>query len=318
MVPKVSVIIPAKNEEVNIGLCLNAVKYQTLKPTDLIVVDNGSEDETVQIAKAHGATVLKLPNANIGELRNFGASFGKGDIYAFLDADCVPDRDWLRIAVEKLKDNQIGAVGNTVLPSGDENWVENVWYANIKPSEGLVRYIGSANLIVKREIFNKLKGFNPKLKAGEDRDFAWKIQKAGFKTVHDNRIRVTHLGYPKNISSFFKRELWHGKSIISDFSNLYKTRMLYLLILFNFFLFLSMLSLFLSPKSLLISSFCVLLLPITISFIKCFQNKNCGNLIQLALLYLVYLSARTISMYSSIFGYFFCKILHDHHSSIHE
>ena len=82
-------------------------RWKLIQPTDLIVVDNGSEDETVQIAKAHGATVLKLPNANIGELRNFGASFGKGDIYAFLDADCVPDRDWLRIAVEKLKDNQI-------------------------------------------------------------------------------------------------------------------------------------------------------------------------------------------------------------------
>ena len=86
MIAKVSVIIPAKNEENNIEHCLQSINSQSLKPFDCIVVDNGSEDKTVQKAIKHGAKIIIRPEISVGELRNIGASYARGDILSFIDA----------------------------------------------------------------------------------------------------------------------------------------------------------------------------------------------------------------------------------------
>jgi len=300
--PKISVIIPAKNEENNIDFCLKGIQKQVLKPAECIVVDNGSEDRTAEIARVYGAKVIILPNANIGELRNVGAANAKGDVLAFLDADCVPEKDWLLRACELLKDEKIGAVGNTVLLSDSGNWIEKVWYYNVKQNSGDVRYIGSANLLVKRNVFERIGGFSPELKAGEDRELSWKIQRAGLRTIHDERIHVIHRGYPRSIYEFFKRELWHGKAIISDFANLSRSRIIYILI-FNSLLFITLAVSFLIGKYIIFIMIIIslLLIPTLISFIKCNRNRNIRYLLPLSLLYFIYLSARTISLYFSIY-----------------
>ena len=95
--PLVSIIIPALNAENTIKDCLNSIKqldYPDLK-IEVIVVDNGSDDKTADIAMQFGAKVLYKPDLNVGGLRNAGAKVSSGDILAFTDADCVVEKDWL-------------------------------------------------------------------------------------------------------------------------------------------------------------------------------------------------------------------------------
>lgn len=306
----VSVIIPARDEEDNLRQCLEAVNKQSLKPIECIVIDNGSKDKTPEVGKEFGAKVIYVPRANIGELRNIGASNATGNVFAFLDADCVPEENWLLTASKVLEDKDIGAVGNTVIPPENGTWVEKVWYFGVNEGKSLnSRYIGSANLVIRKEVFERVNGFNSSLKAGEDREFSWKIQCMGLKTMRDGRIRVIHLGYPKNISGFFKREMWHGKSIISDLRNLLKSRIIYVLFLISLLLLALSTSVVSGRYAVSVILILTLLsIPLLISLYKCVTKKNVKYVFPLAFLYLIYLTARTISFYGSIYRWIRCNV----------
>ncbi|MDY6824153.1 MAG: glycosyltransferase [Thermodesulfobacteriota bacterium] len=293
-----SVIIPAKNEEKNIPACLEGVKNQTLAPLEYIVVDNGSTDKTVEIAGSYGAKVVVIPDVSVGELRNRGAAEARGEVLAFLDADCVPEGSWLDIGCQNLLDESVGAVGSSVLASNSGSWIEEAWFFNIKNESGKVKYIGSANLILKKALFDAIGGFNAQLQTGEDRDLSWKIQERGMRTVCDERIKVKHYGYPKTVMAFFKRELWHGKAIASDFNNISKSRMIYILAFLSLMLLSSILCL-LSKQYMLFLLLLTLILiaPFSISFIKSYSKKNYSFLWPLTILYFVYLTARLFSFY---------------------
>ena len=97
--PFVSIIIPSLNVEKYIEDCLDAIHmlYYPKDKLEIILVDNGSTDRTRKIASTCGARVLIRRGCNISALRNFGVSQSKGEIIAFLDADCIVSKDWLKV-----------------------------------------------------------------------------------------------------------------------------------------------------------------------------------------------------------------------------
>lgn len=107
---KVSVVIPALNEEKNIGKCLESLKNQKEKPYEIIVVDNSCKDKTAQIAKSFGVKVIKEKKLGISYARNAGFNAAKGDIIARIDADTVAPTDWILNIKKDLKDKRVGAV----------------------------------------------------------------------------------------------------------------------------------------------------------------------------------------------------------------
>ena len=88
---KFSVIIPMKNEEKFIGPCLSSICNNNFPvgEYEIICIDNGSTDNTVEIAKSHTDKVYLLPGVSISALRNFGANKASGKFLAFVDADKV-------------------------------------------------------------------------------------------------------------------------------------------------------------------------------------------------------------------------------------
>ena len=97
----VSVIIPARNEARGIAAVIQAVQAQSPAgwALEIIVVDDGSSDETAERARAAGAQALVLESGieggNPARARNLGAAAAKGDPIVFLDADCIPESGWL-------------------------------------------------------------------------------------------------------------------------------------------------------------------------------------------------------------------------------
>src|SRR5512137_682379 len=96
----ISVIIPAKDAANTLGECLEALLHQESlqleQDYEVIVVDDGSSDNTVEIAEQHAVRVIHQTHAGPAAARNAGVRHAKGTLLAFTDADCVPSPTWLR------------------------------------------------------------------------------------------------------------------------------------------------------------------------------------------------------------------------------
>ncbi len=106
--PSITVVIPTLNEETALPALLQTLKPQIKKGDEILVVDGGSADKTVKIAKAAGCRTLKQTTLGIGIARTYGARVAKNRIVAFLDADTVTEPDWLE-RIRNAFQNEIDA-----------------------------------------------------------------------------------------------------------------------------------------------------------------------------------------------------------------
>jgi len=145
--PRVTVVIPAKNEGRRIGRCLEALRGQSLLPAEIIVVDGHSTDDTVRIAGAHGAKVLSETYGTRAGANQVGIEAAQGDFIAFTDGDCVPDPRWLETLSSSFSGGIVG-VGGRILNEGDSFWQQSIDVA-------LDTVIGSANSVQGRPYLDR-------------------------------------------------------------------------------------------------------------------------------------------------------------------
>lgn len=157
---RLSVIVPARNEERFLPACLEALRRQTLKDFELIVVDSASSDRTGEIARAFGANVIRLEKPGVSRARQAGFEAAKGDIIASTDADTIVPPDWLeRLTAPFSNSEVVGTYGNVVY--GDEfkalAWSFNNGrrFFNILGVGGLP----GQNFAVRRSAFEAVNGF---------------------------------------------------------------------------------------------------------------------------------------------------------------
>lgn len=108
---RVSVIIPAYNEEAVLEKCLRALAAQTVKPHEIIVIDNNSTDKTAEIARRFDVRLVTETNQGIIYTRSRGFDEAKGEIIGSLDADSVPRLDWVERICAAFEDDELLAVG---------------------------------------------------------------------------------------------------------------------------------------------------------------------------------------------------------------
>ncbi|MEJ2612884.1 MAG: glycosyltransferase [Candidatus Thiodiazotropha sp.] len=210
---ELSFIIPALDEEANIGRLIDSIHEQSNGiPHEVIVVDNGSQDRTPEIAGQKGAQVLKEPKLNISGLRNAGARQSRGNVYIFLDGDIQLTQEWSEEfpkTLELLKKEKNIITGSRCGIPNDSNFLEKYWFMSLKGNNE--KYINSAHLIIHKELFEKLQGFDPILVTGEDTDLSLRAKEQyNARIINNKKLHVLHHGYPKNLGAFVKREAWHG------------------------------------------------------------------------------------------------------------
>lgn len=213
-----SIIIPAKNEEVNLPRCLDSLARLAAWPGgfEVLVIDNGSTDRTEAIAREHGARVYVRPELTIAGLRNFGAGQAKGRMLVFLDADCTVAPDWLQAAARWLDEADVCCFGGPPEVPEDGTWVQKAWaLVRVKrQTVEEVEWLESMNMFVRREIFDLVRGFDERLATCEDYDLSLRLKAHG-RLVADRRIRAIHHGEAATPGQFFRKERWRGMGNLS-------------------------------------------------------------------------------------------------------
>jgi glycosyltransferase involved in cell wall biosynthesis len=210
-VSSISVIVPVRNDSRRLANCLHTIGSGA--GVELIVADNGSADDSVQVAKAAGARVLELPGRRVSELRNEAAAVASAPILAFVDADHELGDGWVEAALEIMADVGIDAAGALYESPSHGTWVQQLYGAlrGRTQGRGPARWLGSGNLVVRARVFRHLGGFDTELEACEDVDFCQRLRKHGGTLVADERLKSVHLGDPPTLRALFRAERWRGR-----------------------------------------------------------------------------------------------------------
>ena len=220
--PFVTVVIPVRNDARRLAVCLASLREQDYPPDryEVIVVDNGSTDDSRLIADEAGAKVLCYPGLRVGALRNRGVAEAQGEILAFVDSDHEVPRGWLQVGAGELAaDCEIDMIGSPCLAPPQGSWVQCLWQLHrLRNGQRCeVKWLGAGNLFVRRADFARLGGFNEDLVAAEDVDLCERLAQKSGKIVSDMRTANIHHGEPSTLRQFFRKEYWRGSSGISGF-----------------------------------------------------------------------------------------------------
>jgi len=149
----------------------------------------------------------------VSRLRNLGAARASGELLAFVDADHEIGQKWLQAALEVLKDPHVGAAGAEYLTPSDANWVQRRYDTMRSRSEQRhdTDRLESGNLVIRRDVFLRLGGFDTTLETCEDVDLCNRVRAAGYRIVADPGLVSVHFGDPASLRSLFFGELWRGR-----------------------------------------------------------------------------------------------------------
>ncbi len=198
----VSVVIPAFNEEKNIGKCIESlIAQQTTHDYEVVIVDNASTDRTFDVATKYkgrlNLRVLKEPLKGRGQARFTGCRAAKGDIILSLDGDSTAPPNWIETMTAPLADPNIVAVTGTGKIEDCTRRI-NVTFNTFQPISMVVYrmlfkhyWLTGYNFAIKTAIYKQAGEFNPKTKSNEDTELAFRVAKHG---------KIKFLKYPVTVS----------------------------------------------------------------------------------------------------------------------
>lgn len=226
----VSVVIPVKDGGEDLARCLGAISEQRLgdgESVEVVVVDSGSHDGSVELARSHGAIVREIPPEafNHGASRNLGASLSSGDPLVFISQDAVPvGNGWLEALTRPLReDPQVGGVYGRQIANDDaappERYFLDFLYG---PDARRQRVAGKRELSMETTLFSNANGavrrslweefpFVEDIIMSEDQDWSRRALLAGWTIVYEPRAAVRH-SHAYTLSSAFRRFFDSGAS----------------------------------------------------------------------------------------------------------
>ena len=194
---RVSVVIPAYNASKTIDDCLTSILKQDFSDYEVVVVDDGSTDDTLEKVKRYPVKLVRSPRQGAPGARNVGFEASKGNIVIFLDSDCIVGRNLIVNLIRPLLNPEIGVT---------QPWWDNIDKDKLVPSlifkiyEYLVSnieypdYLWSYCFAIRRELFEAVGKFDPATGIGaDDIELAQRIVKAGYRIYLMKELRVKHL-----------------------------------------------------------------------------------------------------------------------------
>lgn len=223
---EIAFVIPALNEEHNLANTLTVIGQLLGSCDGVILADNGSTDRTLEVAKSFGAATTVHPGVSIAALRNRGAAMTQADIIVFIDSDIQLDLSWPKQfakTVQQLKASPLTVAGSRCRAINKNNYVGRYWYNRLSQQQSS-NYINSGHLVVTRDLFDRIGGFDESLRTGEDYDFCQRALTIGAIIEPDAQLIAWHDGYPDTISGFMAREMWHGRDEFKSITTILQSK----------------------------------------------------------------------------------------------
>ena len=295
-----SFVVPTFNEEVFIAKNLATIKLLMKNMEhEVIVADNGSEDETVEIVKKSGAILFVDSSKTVAGLRNLGAKHAKGDVLVFLDADVQISEQWVEkvpLAMRKMNSGTNIITGSRCGVGENPSWIERYWFLPMtKDRSG---FVNSGHLIVRKDVYDELDGFDESLETSEDYEFCMRAARKGILLENNPELHVIHEGCPKTIGAFVRREIWHGSEDFKSFQKFIGSKVAVAGFFYCFFLTLSAVLMFYSAFYSLFFLMGNFILAMILTLIK--SRKYPLNVGMYFLLYNIYLFSRGLSLSARI------------------
>lgn len=218
-VPKVSVIVCSYNGGQTLEACLRSLKKLNYADYEVVLVDDGSTDNTREIVSHHPwVKAIHQPNMGLSVARNVGAAHATGEILAYTDSDCMADPDWLYYMVGTLLSGDYAGVGGPNISPPAQNWQQACVAAapggpsHVLLSDVVAEHIPGCNMAFHRWAFDKVGGFDPEYrKAGDDVDFCWRLQQEGQVIAFSPSAIVWH--YRRfTLKAFRKQQEGYGEA----------------------------------------------------------------------------------------------------------
>ena len=212
----ISVVIPAYNSADTLPACLQALQAQTF-PSDryeIIVVDDGSTDDTAKVARDSGVQVMSQPNAGQAAARNRGARAARGDILLFTDADCMPAPDWIEQMMAAFADPDVAGAKGVYRTQQRELvarfvQVEYEDKCDRMRAQEMIDFVDTYSAGYRRDVFWSAGGFDESFRIDEDQELSFRLAKAGHQLVFlpDAQVSHVHVG---TLGEYADRKFWIG------------------------------------------------------------------------------------------------------------
>lgn len=243
---RASVVIITHNGAARIRRTLHEIECQTVaaEAFEVLVVDDGSTDDTAAVVDQSGVRVIRLAhNQGPGAARNAGLDAANAEIVVFIDDDCLPAPTWLQEILTAFSDPDLDGVGGRIAPLGspglitsfitDNNpWVplpvsllrsHNRWYRLLlylrsvartsrEPAETELFAVAGGNMAFRRQVLQEVGGFDSSLTVSEETDLCWRLHRrpGGARLRYVRPAEVSHQ-FTATLGGILRRARWYGQ-----------------------------------------------------------------------------------------------------------
>ncbi len=215
--PRISVVIPVRNAREDLAKCLESLAQQSVPPGDfeVLVVDDGSDDGTPDVAHEHGARVISQPRRGASAARNRGALEARGELVLYVDADCVADAVWIEeLSRPLLEDPTLaGTVGR--YESDQRSTVARFVQLDLEgrydrmSSHGRIDFLNSGNCGIRRQLLLRYP-FDEKFQRLEDVELSFRLTADGHAMIFVPEARAWHR-HPEQVEVLMRRKFNYAR-----------------------------------------------------------------------------------------------------------
>jgi O-antigen biosynthesis protein len=216
--PPVSVVVCTRNGARTLRECLRGLERLDYPNYEVIVVDDGSRDETPRIASKFNCRLISTPNRGLSEARNTGWRAATGEIIAYIDDDAYPDPQWLRHLVITFQGTRHAAVGGPNRPPAAEGLIAQCLRhapggpTHVLLTDEIAEHIPGCNMAFRRKVLEDLGGFDPQFQvAGDDVDMCWRVQERSWTIGFSPAAMVWH-HRRSSVAAYWGQQQGYGKA----------------------------------------------------------------------------------------------------------
>ena len=215
---KISVVVPVRDMGDSLGACLTALTRQSVVPHEILVVDNGSQDNTAEVIRSFPVTYLFEQRPGAAAARNCGIRAATGEVVAFTDADCVAAQSWVGALAAPFAGPEVQVVAGTPLPMRDVTPLIATYatlIGQLDPKATLSHprfpYAPTSCVAVRRSALDRVRGGDPTYRTYEGADLFYRMHREGLLSWRIAPRAVVFFRTRSDLRAFIRQNYRYGQ-----------------------------------------------------------------------------------------------------------